>query len=181
MPRVVFIPLEPYPARYARHLPHAGKAFRFSLSRHPERSITVYVKSSSPEKKRSETKDLLAKPLRAICSQILRLMPRVAFILLEPYPARYARHLPQAGKAFRFSLSRHPERSITVYVKSSSPEKKRSETKDLLAKPLRAICSQILRLMPRVAFILLEPYPARYARHLPQAGKAFRFFPEPSS
>ena len=35
--------------------------------------------------------------------------------------------------------------------------------------------------MPRVIFIRLEPYPARYARHLPHAGKAFRFFPEPSS
>ena len=23
----IFIPPEPYPARYARHLPHAGKAF----------------------------------------------------------------------------------------------------------------------------------------------------------
>ena len=71
-------------------------------ARHPERSITVYVKSSSPEKKRSESKDLLAKPLRAICFQILRLMPRVVFIRLEPYPARYARHLPHAGKAFRY-------------------------------------------------------------------------------
>ena len=35
--------------------------------------------------------------------------------------------------------------------------------------------------MPRVVFIPLEPYPARYARYLPHAGKAFRFFPEPSS
>ena len=35
--------------------------------------------------------------------------------------------------------------------------------------------------MPRVVFIRLEPYPARYDRHLPHAGKAFRFFPEPSS
>lgn len=26
-----------------------------------------------------------------------------------------------------------------------------------------------------------QPYPARYARHLPHAGKAFRFFPDPSS
>ncbi len=25
-PQLSFIPLEPYPARYARHLPHAGKA-----------------------------------------------------------------------------------------------------------------------------------------------------------
>ena len=35
--------------------------------------------------------------------------------------------------------------------------------------------------MPRVVFIRLEPYPARYARYLPHAGKAFRFFPETSS
>ena len=30
---------------------------------------------------------------------------------------------------------------------------------------------------PHLSFIRLEPYPARYARHLPHAGKAFRFFP----
>lgn len=34
---------------------------------------------------------------------------------------------------------------------------------------------------PHLSFIRLEPYPARYAPHLPHAGKAFRFFPEPSS
>ena len=26
-PHLSFMPLEPYPAHYARHLPHAGKAF----------------------------------------------------------------------------------------------------------------------------------------------------------
>ena len=26
-PHLCFIPLEPYPARFARHLPHAGKAY----------------------------------------------------------------------------------------------------------------------------------------------------------
>ena len=30
---------------------------------------------------------------------------------------------------------------------------------------------------PHLFFIWLEPYPARFARHLPHAGKAFRFFP----
>ena len=30
---------------------------------------------------------------------------------------------------------------------------------------------------PYLSFIRLEPYPARFARHLPHAGKAFRFFP----
>ena len=34
---------------------------------------------------------------------------------------------------------------------------------------------------PHLSFIRLEPYPARFARNLPHAGKAFRFFPEPSS
>lgn len=43
--------------------------------------------------------------------------PHLSFIWLEPYPARFAHHLPHAGKAFRFFPSRHPERSITVYVK----------------------------------------------------------------
>ena len=30
---------------------------------------------------------------------------------------------------------------------------------------------------PHLSFIRLEPYPARFARHLPHARKAFRFFP----
>ena len=30
---------------------------------------------------------------------------------------------------------------------------------------------------PPLSFIRLEPYPARFARHLPHARKAFRFFP----
>ena len=34
---------------------------------------------------------------------------------------------------------------------------------------------------PPLSFIRLEPYPARFARHLSHAGKAFRFFPKPSS
>ena len=34
---------------------------------------------------------------------------------------------------------------------------------------------------PHLSFIWLEPYPARFAHHLPHAWKAFRFFPEPSS
>ena len=40
---------------------------------------------------------------------------------------------------------------------------------------------RVLLRFPHLSFIRLEPYPARYARHLPHAGKAFRFFPEPSS
>ena len=49
MLRVVFIPLEPYPARYARHLPHAGKAFRdFSpISLYPRGWLGAWGKGDS--------------------------------------------------------------------------------------------------------------------------------------
>ena len=35
-PHLSFMPLEPYPARYARHLPHAGKAVDTRETCHPQ-------------------------------------------------------------------------------------------------------------------------------------------------
>ena len=68
-----FIPLEPYPARSARHLPHAGKVDRVSGVR--VLSQTTRLRRSFP----------------------------LSFIPLVPYPARSARHLPRAGKVDRVS------------------------------------------------------------------------------
>ena len=74
-----FIPPEPYPARFARHLPHWGRWTASAVDR--VLSQTAYLRRSSP----------------------------LFFIPLEPYPACFARHLPHAGKAvIRKSRFSHP-------------------------------------------------------------------------
>lgn len=40
--------------------------------------------------------------------------PHLSFIRLEPYPARYARHLPHAGKAFDYGATVFP---ISLYLR----------------------------------------------------------------
>ena len=69
-----FIPLEPYPARSARHLPLEGKGDRVAV----DRVLSFIV------------------DLRRISS--------LSFIPLEPYPARSARHLPHAEKALSVGI-----------------------------------------------------------------------------
>ena len=68
-PSLSFIPLEPYPARFARPLPHWGRGTASAVDR-----VLSYI-------------------------ACLRRFPSLFFIPLEPYPARFARHLPHAGKA----------------------------------------------------------------------------------
>ena len=69
-----FIPLVPYPARSARHLPHAGKVDRAAVDR-----VLSFIVD-------------------------LRYIFPLSFIPLEPYPARFARHLPHAGKALSVDI-----------------------------------------------------------------------------
>ena len=68
-PSLSFIPLEPYPVRFARPLPHWGRGTALAVDR-----VLSYI-------------------------AYLRRSPSLSFIPLEPYPARFARHLPHAGKA----------------------------------------------------------------------------------
>ena len=83
-----FIPLEPYPARFARHLPHAGKACVSGIAASSYRSLPHWGRGT-------------ASAVDRVLSYIvdLRRSPSLSFIPLEPYPARFARHLPHAGKA----------------------------------------------------------------------------------
>ena len=73
-PSLFFIPLVPYPVRFARPLPHAGKGDRVSGAR--VLSQTAHLRRSFP----------------------------LFFIPLVPYPARFARHLPHAGKALSVGI-----------------------------------------------------------------------------
>ena len=97
-----FIPLEPYPARSARHLPHAGKALSvvilfphmhvFALTMQEKRYSRFVAFPIGKGGPRSG-----ARVLSYIVD--LRCISSLFFMPLEPYPARSARHLPHAGKA----------------------------------------------------------------------------------
>ena len=97
-----FIPLEPYPARSAHPLPHAGKALsvvilfpKYACIRFDDAGIAVSSYRSLPHWGRGT-----ALAVDRVLSFILDLrQPPLSFIPPEPYPARSARHLPNAGKA----------------------------------------------------------------------------------
>ena len=115
-----FIPPLPYPARSARHLPHAGKAvcrgYRFP---HPTSAPSGHLLPEEGAAERGEAglaSFFAAKPPplclphrgRGTASAVDRVLSQTAylrrssslfFIPLVPYPARSARHLPHAGKA----------------------------------------------------------------------------------
>ena len=102
-----FIPLVPYPARSARHLPHAGKALSvvillphmrvFALTmrekRYP-RIVAFPIGKGGPRQRRSG----------ALVNGALETISSLFFIPLEPDPARSARHLPHAGKALSVGI-----------------------------------------------------------------------------
>ena len=87
IPPLSFIPLVPYPARSARHLPHAGKAL-CREKRYP-RFAAFPIGEGGPRSG--------ARVLSFILD--LRRISSLFFIPLVPYPARSVRHLPHAGKA----------------------------------------------------------------------------------
>ena len=114
IPHLSFIPLEPYPARYARHLPHAGKALSVVILFSHMRVfvLTLWGKRYSRivafplEGKAFDAGgavfsfcNLYHSRLRDsrfphMCLALLR-FPHLSFMLLEPYPAgdtRETRH-----------------------------------------------------------------------------------------
>ena len=107
-PSLSFIPLVPYPARLARHLPLEGKALSVDIV-FPHVSYIRFDdmgKAASSYRKPSP----LGKGDRAAVDRVLsfiidlRCIPSLSFIPLEPYPARSARHLPHAGKALSIGI-----------------------------------------------------------------------------
>ena len=104
IPSLSFIPLVPYPARSARHLPLEGKALSvviLFLHIYPVFALTMREKRyprivSLPHWGRG-TASAMDRVLSLMTH--LRRSSSLSFIPLEPYPARSARHLPHAGKA----------------------------------------------------------------------------------
>ena len=124
------MPLVPYPARSARHLPHAGKALsvvilflHVSCIRFDDARKAVFSYRSLPhwegvaERSKAELASFWGSEAPLLFAfpfgegrprngaRVLSLMAHLRrsfllfFIPLEPYPARFARHLPHAGKA----------------------------------------------------------------------------------
>ena len=104
-----FMPLEPYPARSARHLPHAGKAvsvviLHVSCIRFDDARKPAFSYRSLPHWGRG-TALAVDRVLSLIVD--LRCISSLSFIPLVPYPARSARYLPLEGKAL-FRKYRYP-------------------------------------------------------------------------
>ena len=175
-------PREPLPLEGAAERSEAGLAFFFAAKPPPlclfpweRRCIEksgILVSQPSP----------LGKGDRAAVDRVLSLMahlrrsPSLSFIPLVPYPARFARHLPHAGKALSIGIvfptyacihfgnarkAVFSYRSLPHWGRGTAPAVDRVLS---LTTHLRRISS--------LSFIPLVPYPARSARHLPHAGKA---------
>ena len=116
-----FIPLVPYPARSARHLPHAGKALSVDIVFPHMRVFVLTMREKRYSRfaafpigegvvSRKAVSSFRCLPhwgrgtapaVDRVLSFILdlRRSPSLFFIPPVPYPARFARHLPHAGKA----------------------------------------------------------------------------------
>ena len=97
-----FIPLVPYPARSARHLPHAGKALSIVI-------LFLHVSCICSDDMGIAASSFRSLPPwgRGTASAVDRVLSQAAhlrrsfplfFIPLVPYPARFARHLPTRGR-----------------------------------------------------------------------------------
>ena len=141
-----FIPLVPYPARSARHLPHAGKGDRAAVDR--VLSLTAHLRRSLPAL--FHTARTLSGSLRSPPSPrgegFVRRYSFSTYACICSDDARKAvfsfRSLPHWGRGTASAVDR--ALSQTAHLRRSFP----------------------------LFFIPLEPYPARFARHLPHAGKA---------
>ena len=120
------MPLEPYPARSARHLPLEGKALSVVIlcSTYPVFALTMREKrhprfAAFPIAKGVVSREAMlsyrslphwgrgtAPAVDRVLSYIVNLRQSfpLFFIPLVPYPARFARHLPHAGKALSVGI-----------------------------------------------------------------------------
>ena len=141
------MPLEPYPARSARHLPHAGKALSvvivfstYAYIRSDDMGIAVLSYNGAHE----TIFPLFFIPLSPSNLRPFGAPPSIGRreCLRKPLPREGAAGRSEAGLASFFCGAR--VLSQTAYLRRSSS----------------------------LSFIPPEPYPARSARHLPHAGKA---------
>ena len=175
-----FIPLVPYPARFARHLPHAGKALfvvilflHISCIRFDDAGIAASSYRCLPHWGRgtaSAVDRVLSynDALETIFFALFHPARTLSGSLRSPPSPR--------GEGFvrRYSFSTYAcicsnNAGIATSSYRSLPHWGRGT-----ASAVDRVLSQTayLRRSSSLFFIPLVPYPARFARHLPHAGKA---------
>ena len=145
-----FIPLEPYPARFARHLPHAGKAlcrgYRFPHPTSAPSGHLLPMEGGSVHPSPFPWKGLPSAARRDWLPFLRRSRLLFAFSIgkgvVSRKPVFSFRCLPHWGRGTAPAVDR--VLSQAAHLRRSFP----------------------------LFFIPLVPYPARSARHLPHAGKA---------
>ena len=187
-----FIPLVPYPARFARHLPTRGRGTAQRRSGalasgaletispalfHIARTLSGSLRSPPSPRGEGFVSGIAAspsnlRPFGAPPSNGRRECPR------EPLPQEGAAERSEAGLAFFFAAKPPPlclphwkRRCVEktgVLVSLPSPLGKGDRVSG--ARVLSYIVD--LRCISSLFFMPLVPYPARSARHLPHAGKA---------
>ena len=160
-PTFIFMPLEPYPVRFACHLPHAGKALMRGrrCSRFAVFLMGKAVLSFSALETHFPTLFHTVSALSAPSGYLPHWGGKANSRSFEP---TYASN----ECAFAGSWRDVPYKYAALRVLTQCTTSLKAGMSDRV--PLR---------FPHLSFIRLEPYPARFARHLPHARKAFRFFP----
>ena len=102
-----FIPLEPYPARSARHLPHAGKALSVVI-------LFLHVSCIRFDDARKAVDRVLAES--GIWRKRISLYRELSFIAKSPYPP--FGHLPPVGKAVMREEFFRRTSGIALYIYS---------------------------------------------------------------
>ena len=165
-PPLFFIPLVPYPARSARHLPHAGKALSvvilfphmrvFALTMREKRYSRFVAFPIGEGGPRSGGQGALVNgALETIFPALFHTASTLSGSLRSPPSPR--------GEGFISGIAVLSFRSLPPRGRGTAPAVDR-------------VLSQTayLRSSSSLSFIPLEPYPARSARHLPHAGKAVK-------
>ena len=196
-----FIPLEPYPARFARHLPHAGKAlFRKYRFPHPTSAPSGHLlpyEGGSVHASPFPWKGLLSAARRGWLPFLRRSGALANGALEKIFPALFhtARTLSGSlrsppsprGEGFVSEIplppsNLHPFGAPPSIGWRECPRKplplegaaERSEARlaSFLGSARVLSLTAYLRRSSSLFLIPPEPYPARSARHLPHAGKA---------
>ena len=149
-PPLFFIPLEPYPARSARHLPPRGEGFVSGITVFSYRSLPHWGRgtASAVDRVLSYIVDL-----RRSSSSLFHTASTLSGSLRSPPSPR--------GEGFVSGIAAFSYRSLPHWGRG---------TASAVDRVLSFIAC--LRRSSPLFFIPLVPYPARSARHLPQAGKA---------
>ncbi len=155
-----FIPLVPYPARFARHLPHAGKALSVGIV-FPH----MHVFALTMREKRYSRIVSLPHWGRGTASAVDRVFSQTAY-LRRSLPTLFHTAFPIQPPPLPREWPHEP------LPLEGAAERSEAGLASFWGGARVLSLTACLRRISPLSFIPLEPYPARSARHLPHAGKA---------